>query len=358
MAAPDVARRRYRARVRLADALVDDARPLWRQLSAADLDGWYRQHGPRLVVLLAATQLAAARGADVYLDEVLEAQDIDPTADAAVNPAAFAGVASDGRTLDGLLASPTIAAKEAIAAGATSAQAVANGWATLETILRTQVADAGRVADGTALTARKRVGGYVRMLSLPSCPRCVVQAGKWFRWNAGFQRHPRCDCVHIPSSEDRAGDLRTDPLAAVRAGQVQGITRAERQAILDGADPSQVINAKRGLRTTVIGGRRVKITSEGTTKRGFSTAVRRELAAIEGQQLEFVGRNVGRRGAVANYTERRVRRPRLTPEEIYRVSGGSRDEALRLLARNGYLLNVPGQRNSLIPDLAQFAART
>lgn len=35
--------------------------------------------------------------------------------------------------------------------------------------------------------------GYVRMLTPPSsCDRCVILAGRWYRWNQGFERHPMC----------------------------------------------------------------------------------------------------------------------------------------------------------------------
>src|SRR5690606_23965723 len=33
---------------------------------------------------------------------------------------------------------------------------------------------------------------YVRMLTPPSCSRCTVLAGRWYRKNAGFARHPGC----------------------------------------------------------------------------------------------------------------------------------------------------------------------
>ena len=36
------------------------------------------------------------------------------------------------------------------------------------------------------------VGGYVRMVQAGACSRCVVLAGKWYRKNQGFQRHPGC----------------------------------------------------------------------------------------------------------------------------------------------------------------------
>lgn len=107
-----------------------------------------------------------------------------------------------------------------------------------------------------------------------------------------------CDCRHIPASEDMAGDLRTDPAAAVRSGQVTGLSAPDKQALDDGADLNQVVNARRG--------RDGLTTSEGTTRRG-----------VAGHRL---------RG-----------RQRLTPDGVYRVAA-DRAEAISLLRANGYVL--------------------
>lgn len=360
MTVQTVAGGHYRRQVALARRISGELGVVWRTADRTNLDGWWLSVAPRLFALLAAAQLLAARQADPYVDRALQEQGADPEAAGQINPAAFAGIASDGRPLEGLLYEPVVRVKEAIARGATPAQAVNIGRVSLDMIARTQIADAGRTADGAAVVARTRVGGYVRMLSPPSCSRCTILAGKWFRWNQGFQRHPRCDCRHIPASEDNAGDLRTDPRAYFDSltppEQDRIFTKAGAQAIRDGADMGQVVNARRGMAAASIGGRNVAITREGTTRRGYATHVRRRVDQIEGRVTEYDVRNMGRRGAVGNYIERRTRLPRLMPEQIYRVAG-SREEALRLLARNGYLLDVPGQRNSLIRDVAEFASR-
>jgi hypothetical protein len=170
------------------------------------------------------------------------------------------------------------------------------------------------------------------MLQLPSCSRCAILAGKWFRWNAGFSRHPRCDCRHIPAAED-AEDLRTDPAAAVASGQVTGLSQADQQALADGADLNQVVNAHRGMSTATVGGQPVEVTTEGTTRRGYASSVRRAIT----EQGGATARNVG---------------PRLTPATIYQVTG-SREDAVRLLVANGYVLPPAG---SSIADLARTVA--
>src|SRR5690348_18342012 len=37
------------------------------------------------------------------------------------------------------------------------------------------------------------------LLNPPSCQRCAILAGRWYRWSQGFLRHPRCDCVNLPA---------------------------------------------------------------------------------------------------------------------------------------------------------------
>lgn len=159
---------------------------LWGQVGPRDDFGraWDVEAALRL---LTTSQLAAARDAETYLSAVLpEVGLADAPAVGRVVPGAFAGVASDGRDLSGLLEEPVIRAREA-GGGTGGLQA---GRAQLEMIVRTQLADAAREAVQVGIVARPRVGGYVRMLVGKSCPRCVILAGRWYRWSAGFARHP------------------------------------------------------------------------------------------------------------------------------------------------------------------------
>ena len=99
------------------------------------------------------------------------------------------------------------------------------------------------------------------------------------------------------------------------------LTEAQRMALDDGADLSQVVNAyRRAARDKsgrVIEGARERMgfTSEGTTPRGWAS---------------YVARADGHSG------------PRPTPELIYR-NARTRDEAVDLLHRFGYVVgpNVP-----------------
>lgn len=338
-----VARRRYVQRQLLARRAVLAVRRAWSNMEPGYIIGsWRLSVAPQVFAIVSGAQYEAAAAADGGTDQLLTAQGIDPAAAGTVAPAAFAGVASDGRDLASLLDLAMWQSLHAIRTGQKPAAALQVGGRFLELVAGTQVADAGRVADGVAITARPSVAGYVRMLNPPSCENCVVLAGKFYRWNAGFERHPRCDCLHIPTSEDAASDLRTDPRAYFDSlspsEQDATFGKAAAKAIRDGADISQVVNAKKGMQTASIGGRDVAITTTGTTRRGCFSYVQRAMDAHSGQQTRETVQRVGTRGYIKNSAERRIVRPRLMPEQIYRVANGDRDEAVRLLAANGYLV--------------------
>lgn len=191
MSTVEVAREHAAARRRLAGAAAGEAARLWGLVDPARIGASWLRLLPRLLLVLVGAQQAAAGRADGYLDEVLDAQGIDPDADARVAPTALAGVASDGRDLPDLLYRPVIGTLTAISRGAAVDRALAGGAAGLDMIVRTQVADAGRVADQVALVARRQATGYVRMLVGGSCSRCAILAGRRYGWSAGFRRHPR-----------------------------------------------------------------------------------------------------------------------------------------------------------------------
>lgn len=266
----------YRRQQRITTAALAAANRFWRR---GDVAG--------LTKLVAAAQQAAAQDAATSVPLMLAEQGI-PVDPVHVIVSALAGIASDGRGLASLLE-----------------QAV--NLRDMRLMVATQVQDAARVSAGVAIAARPRVTGYIRMLNPPSCSRCVLLAGKWFKWNAGFERHPKCDCRHVPTAEDQADDLRTHPDqyfdSLTPDEQDAAFGKAGAQAIRDGADIGQVVNARAGMSTASIGGRPVRITTVGATRR---------------------------RGA----------RPRLMPEQIYAIAGDDRAEARRLLAGNGYIVGT------------------
>jgi hypothetical protein len=295
--------------------LRSEARSLWAAVDRGSIRDSWSANVNRLVILLAAIQQIGAAEADEYVASALAAQALDADADAQVRPEGYAGFASDGRPLDSLIYQAVPATLAAIQAGATQAQAMATGWATLDMILSTQVADSFRSSASVAMETRPTVTKYVRMLVPPSCSRCAILAGSYSRQTA-FRRHPRCDCVAIPATEatstDLVSDARVDPkdyfnsLSKVEQDRV--FTAAGAQAIRDGADIGRVVNARRkaaGLtQAQVLGSRRSLVRD---TQGRFTTS-------------ELRGRGV-----------------RLLPESIYELAGDDRDLALRMLRQHGYI---------------------
>lgn len=262
----------------------------WAQVDPAAIARSWTAQLPAMTATVTAAQFSVADEAEDYLDEFA------PPGDVEVQPSAFAGRASDGGNLASLLYQPVIAALMSIGSGADVGRALAGGRANLDMIVRTQVADAGRAADQVALTARPEgQQGYVRQIVGNTCARCVILAGRFYRFNAGFQRHPRCDCIHIPANRAQWRETGRfhDPQQvydslSVAQRQRAGWSLADQEAIADGADLIKVTNMK-----------------------GVTTAGSRRSAG------------------------------KLTPDQIYKRAGGNRDEAIRLLRQNGYLRPAP-----------------
>lgn len=338
------AARSHHQRIQLLQAVTLLAlRRSWRQMRATG--PWSEQYredvGPKLVALVVAAQMSATRESDAYMAEVLAELDLVPGArPGVIRASAFAGYAGDGREVAGLLEQSVVHAgmrfnrarrdgsSRVFDAAAAAQEALDDTELWLEMVAQTILADTVRSAESAAMSSYGDVDGYVRMLNPPSCSRCAILAGRFYRWNAGFPRHPRCDCIHIPAREADFGDLRVNPgryfdsLSAAEQDRI--FTTAGAQAIRDGADIGQVVNARRGMRTaaqnqrgwiprgrltrTDAFGRSVFVTTEGVTKRG------------RGRAAMGAGRPV-----------------RLMPESIYELAAGDRAEAVRLLKLYGYL---------------------
>nr|WP_179282827.1 hypothetical protein [Rhodococcus sp. 15-1154-1] len=339
------------------------AAEIWGARPPRDFDAWFAANVDRLVAVVVAGQEAAVAGTQGYVADTLDVLgvDVDPVADVATD--SLIGTAADGRPLDSLMYGAVITAKgqigQAVDQGRqVTSDVVAAAWKSglyaVQLRAQTQLADANRVATGLGITSRPRIG-FVRMLNPPSCSRCAVLAGRFYRFNAGFDRHPSCDCRAIPAPEDMAGDLRTDPMDYFASLDVpmqdKIFTVAGAQAIRDGADINQVVNARRGAN-------------------GLDTAAgslgRTAKRDVYGQQLITTTEGVTRRGVAGKVIRARGRNaattPRLMPEDIYEIAS-SREDALRLLQLNGYVLErsgVPlsgtGSRTGLVPSFASVAA--
>lgn len=308
---------------RLQALAVAAGRAAWRRVGVADIGASWQEAVASLLPVVEKLQLrAAVEGSGYVVDALAEQGSYSPPA-AFVDPKSLVGTAPDGRTLEGLLYSPAANVKAWIGAGFPPSQALVMGQRNLDMKLSTAISETGGVASGMDIASRPRMG-YVRMLSTPSCPKCVILAGKWYRWNTGFLRHPRCDCRHIPAEENKSGYLTTDPYEYFKSlspeEQKKAFTEAGAKAINDGADISQVVNARRGMKYAGVsadGTRRGQsvtgaFTTEGTTKRGNFRANAPGGARTSGR--------------------------RLTPEAIYQLNGNNREAALRDLEKYGYVL--------------------
>lgn len=324
---PRAAAEHYQGQRRIMAAALSVARRLWGVRPPGDFEAKFDEIAPTLVAAVVAAQSRAVTDADEYTAAVLDELGTPVAPVAEVSTAPLIGVASDGRELDSLMYGAVIHAKGAIARGNAPAAAWEAGRGALLMRVQTQVADASRQAVGLSVAARPGVGS-VRMLNPPSCARCAVLAGRFYRFNAGFRRHPGCDCRAIPSTEATAGDLTVDPRSyfdsLTEVEQSKIFTAAGAEAIRSGADVAQVVNARRGMYNTVAYGRPVLATHEGITRRG--------LAYQSMSQATYV-----RKAAeLKSGRYRSLRAPRVMPETLQLIAE-SRDDYLRLLKLYGYI---------------------
>lgn len=338
-------------------------RRLWSQMpSGSSWQQAYDDHlSAQMTMLLTAAQIASTRESDSYIATVLNELALGEAAKAGVvNPRGIAGFAGNGLSIATMLQLPVTraaetfedlsqAAKLAPKGAPSNAQMASMALGTsrdyLDLIVSEIMRETARATESAAMADREWVQGWVRVITgAHTCSRCVVLAGKFYRWDAAFDRHPGCDCDQIPAAEKGDGDVRTNPntyfdsLSIEQQNKTFG--KAGAQAIRDGADISQVVNARSGMRKAQVFNRDVLVTTSGTTKRawyGGGYAAKKYGFEDWFNRSGYTGRNVGKRGRVTNYTERRTNNVRLMPESIYAIAK-DRPDAIRLLKMYGYLL--------------------
>lgn len=326
-------------------AVTSRTAQLWRQVDPNDIKNSWLQLSTEAYAYVSIGQMAAAAGADPYISAVSSAVPLG-----AVQPRAFAGVASDGRNLLSLLQQPAIKALVGIAGGYPPERALQIGGNSLMSIAGTMVMDAARASEHTAIAARPAITGYVRVLNPPSCARCAILAGKWYRWNQGFQRHPRCDCVHEPSQRNDARPTQPkeyfDSLprklqeryfgkadsALIRSGEVDLITQMSRKTNL-----YRKSGVSKATATSPIPKNRVLTILDHDAHDQMMDAYRRAAsAAMSGDTATAaVLRNEARGFAARAYAERGVGAVRVMPEQL--TDGASRAQAIAGLTHYGYL---------------------
>ncbi|MCW2904916.1 MAG: hypothetical protein JWO67_7181 [Streptosporangiaceae bacterium] len=327
-ATDELARGQYRSQQLLAREAAQQAQRAWRQIDPGDIAGSWRTLLAAFLKLFVGYQGAAVRGGIGYAGQVVDAAGAVRDPIGTVNPTSLVGVASDGRGLESLLQTPMIDTFADIQRGVTAEDALRSGLHRLVTITSTEVADAGRVATGLAVTADRAISGYVRIVTLPACGRCILLAGREYSHSTGFLRHPRCDCTMRPLTADEWDSPLpgTDPQEMfdqmTAEQQARAFTVAGARAIRDGADIGRVVNARRGMSTAAgPGGRKIRTTTEATTSRS-------------------VGRTLGQLRKTPGSRHRRSTVSRLMPEEIYWEAerlGWDREEIVRQLKRFGYI---------------------
>lgn len=303
--------------VALSRSLAAQLSALWRRVDRNRIGPSWAGLAPLAVGFITEAQEAAVADAGAYMAAAFVAQGLDP-AGPSVDGSQLSGVASDGRPLETLAMSPVFSTLHEVKAGNGVERGMASGLSSLLLIGQTLVSDAARSADGLVMASRERPPRYARMLNPPSCSRCAILAGRLYRASAAFDRHPGCDCRHIPVAES-GDDATTDPYEYFNsldpAEQARIFTKAGAKAIEDGADIFQVVNARRGMSTTAGGS---KVTNEGVTRRGYWGS-QQETRDRRGQ--ERYGRST---------------RQRMMPEEIYKRAR-SQEDVIRLLTDHGYI---------------------
>ena len=248
----------YLLQQKISVSTVSGAKKLWNRMGS-DFDTSWRTIRPEMLTFVQTGRMAAAVSAASYTPQLLAetGQALDSVGQ--IIPAAFVAYAPDGRAMESLLDTAVIRSKMAVAGGATATEALSAGGKWLTGTLLTVMSDTGRSVVSADIIQRPKVGGYVRMLNTPSCSRCVILAGKWFRWNEGFQRHPKCDCIHVPAATEKFAKEQgyvSDPYEYFKSLSVKDQERLfgknEAEAIREfGADIYRVMNVKmRGLGTT------------------------------------------------------------------------------------------------------------
>jgi hypothetical protein len=320
--AADLAAARYRQVTGVQRTLAAAIGRIWGGLSPAtieaDLEG---AAGAAILTAVVKGQITVAQGAQLFVAASMQAQGGTAIPEALLIAEAFGGLAPDGGPLETLLFLPAIGVRRRLAAGMTGAEAMLGGLADMSMYAATAVGDTARASAQVAMAADRKVVAYTRVVTLPACSRCIILAGQQYAYSEGFLRHPNCDCQTVPLREAAWSGVQSpkelyEHLSPEQRRRI--FTNAGAEAIDQGADLGQVVNARRGMSRPG-----AATTSEGVTKRGlYGRSVRRaggDFARVPGQRYA------------------RASAARLTPEEIFRQASG-RAEQLELLRRYGYLV--------------------
>lgn len=290
----------------------------------------------------AATSLDAAPGLITALDDYRAPKIL-------ANPLEWAtGYAPSGINLGDWSMRPVINALSAIKQGTPPLTALywSRQLLTMQTALA--VMDAANQASAVDVATRPQTG-FIRIVEPGACARCLIMAGRFYRFNEGFLRHPRCKCRHVPAVDrDSVRKELQDPRAAFDAmsheEQNTAFGKAGAEAIRLGADIGQVVRARRGM--------------EPVGRGKFTGPRRTVMTTTEGMGRYGWTRIIG------------GKKRRLTPEAIMQLVGNDRERTIKALTDNGYILphdwkqQLYDKRTTLLkrkrynrPELTQTAAQ-
>ncbi|MFB6423105.1 hypothetical protein ACFCXC_00525 [Streptomyces microflavus] len=321
----ELAAERYTQVQSVSRAVVEVIQGIWGDVPADRiLSAMQGETGRQILAAVTAGQLSAVQGAQLFVGASMAAQGAVAAPLGLLDPAALVGIASDGRPLASLLQLPAITTARALAAGESAELAAVRGLTQMAMMAGTQISDASRTATTIGMAAHPRCISYVRVVRLPACARCIILSGRQYSYSTGFKRHPRCDCGMEPmtdaewkqtkSPEDLFREMSPEEQRK-RLGP-NGVKALER-----GADLGQIINSRRGMQTAVTGRGPMKVTLEGTTKRGIG-------AKAMGSAFE---KQPGKRYM-------RTQEARLMPETIFKLAGNSREHQIAMLKKHGYIV--------------------
>lgn len=287
-----------------------DKRKLVALAIAAARRAWQMRDMQTLAGTLGALQFLLANRSLQALVEGLDEQGIEAPARHEVIPSSLGGISMLGMPMVDRLG-------------------FANTESQLIRATLTEMADTGRAATQLGIAVRPSLEGYIRYLNPPSCARCAILAGKVYRWSTGFDRHDNCDCEMVPVSDmsEVPDSALFSAEEAFESGQIgtwrykrdengkpipgtkrwePGLSKADAQAVRDGASMSSVVNVRQRAQGLVVAG--YHNTPEVMTRPGTKNERR-----YDGYRDKWM------------------------PSAIYRMAKGDRDEALRLLLRFGYV---------------------
>lgn len=229
-------------------AAVAAVRRLWLRVGD-DFTPGFLNVAPQIFEVMNTAQVRISENAQTFIPQILAATDQAkydrPTFD--VKATAFMGVAGDGLPTESLAYGAVIRAKDAVGKGSTALQARVAGANYLSLAVGTMLSDTRRGMEGLE-SASRPITGYVRMLTPPSCGRCVILAGKRSKRSQAFLRHPGCfpagAVVSGPAPEAATRRWYEGELAIIRTASGKKLTATANHPILtdQGWIPAGLLN--------------------------------------------------------------------------------------------------------------------